>query len=137
MQVNPARAPEVVGALLDAEAPDDFVNNLILSVRSLIPVERLCAEVEKRNRLKLLSPFLEHLVSEGSQVRTLPAVVAAAVQALQFMNNVCIYVCCFCCEIHGVAASLDRLLSDFCRTRTCTTRWARSSSTRRTTRTTS
>ena len=68
LQVNPARAPEVVGALLDAEAPDDFVNNLILSVRSLIPVERLCAEVEKRNRLKLLSPFLEHLVSEGSQV---------------------------------------------------------------------
>mmetsp|Transcript_17485 Transcript_17485/g.52457 ORF Transcript_17485/g.52457 Transcript_17485/m.52457 type:complete len:1706 (-) Transcript_17485:516-5633(-) len=66
-KVNPARAPEVVGALLDAEAPDEFVNNLILSVRSLIPVERLCAEVEQRNRLKLLSPFLEHLVSEGSQ----------------------------------------------------------------------
>ena len=59
----------VVGALLDAEAPDEFVNNLILSVRSLIPVEQLCAEVEKRNRLKLLNPFLEHLVSEGSQVR--------------------------------------------------------------------
>lgn len=71
IQVNPARAPEVVGALLDAEAPDEFVNNLILSVRSLIPVERLCAEVEKRNRLKLLSPFLEHLVSEGSQVSSL------------------------------------------------------------------
>ncbi len=59
----------VVGALLDVEAPDEFVNNLILSVRSLIPVEQLCAEVEKRNRLKLLNPFLEHLVSEGSQVR--------------------------------------------------------------------
>ena len=71
-QVNPARAPEVVGALLDAEAPDEFVNNLILSVRSLIPVERLCAEVEQRNRMKLLSPFLEHLVSEGSQVPAPP-----------------------------------------------------------------
>ena len=59
----------MVGALLDVEAPDEFVNNLILSVRSLIPVEQLCAEVEKRNRLKLLNPFLEHLVSEGSQVR--------------------------------------------------------------------
>ena len=56
----------VVGALLDAEAPDEFINNLILSVRSLIPVEALCAEVEKRNRLKLLNPVLEHLVSEGS-----------------------------------------------------------------------
>ena len=41
---------QVVGALLDAEASDEFVNNLILSVRSLIPVEQLCAEVEKRNR---------------------------------------------------------------------------------------
>jgi clathrin heavy chain len=44
-KVNPAKAPQVVGGLLDAEAPDDFVNNLILSVRSLIPVEQLCEEV--------------------------------------------------------------------------------------------
>ncbi len=44
-KVNPAKAPQVVGGLLDAEAPDEFVNNLILSVRSLIPVEQLCAEV--------------------------------------------------------------------------------------------
>lgn len=81
-QVNPARAPEVVGALLDAEAPDEFVNNLILSVRSLIPVERLCAEVEQRNRLKLLSPFLEHLVSEGSQVSKAPMTHATIVQLI-------------------------------------------------------
>lgn len=65
-KVNPSKAPQVVGALLDAEAPDEFVNNLILSVRSLIPVNVLCEEVEKRNRLKLLTPFLEHLISEGS-----------------------------------------------------------------------
>ena len=44
-KVNPSKAPKVVGALLDAEASDDFVNNLILSVRSLIPVEQLCYEV--------------------------------------------------------------------------------------------
>jgi len=50
-KVNPGKAPQVVGGLLDAEAPDDFVNNLILSVRSLIPVEQLCAEV--RSCLKL------------------------------------------------------------------------------------
>lgn len=49
-KVNPGKAPQVVGALLDAEASDEFVNNLILSVRSLIPVEQLCAEVEQRNR---------------------------------------------------------------------------------------
>eukprot|EP00884_Botryococcus_braunii_P006634 jgi/Botrbrau1/15972/Bobra.0294s0010.1 len=66
-KVNPSKAPQVVGGLLDTEAPDEFITNLILSVRSLIPVEQLCEEVEKRNRLKLLNPFLEHLVSEGSQ----------------------------------------------------------------------
>jgi hypothetical protein len=58
----------VVGALLDAEAEDGFINNLILSVRSLIPVEALVGEVEKRNKLKMLNPFLEQLVSEGSKV---------------------------------------------------------------------
>ena len=45
VQVSPAKAPQVVGALLDVEAPDDFIGNLILSIRSLIPVEALCAEV--------------------------------------------------------------------------------------------
>jgi clathrin heavy chain len=57
---------QVVGALLDCEAPDDFINNLILSVRSLLPVDALVEHVEKRNRLKLLTPFLEHLIREGS-----------------------------------------------------------------------
>lgn len=33
----------------------------------MLPVEGLVEEVEKRNRLKILSPFLEHLISEGSQ----------------------------------------------------------------------
>jgi len=32
-KVSPQKTPDVVGALLDAEAPDDFVNALILSVR--------------------------------------------------------------------------------------------------------
>jgi clathrin heavy chain len=36
-------------------------------VRSLIPVESLVDEVEKRNKLKMLNPFLEQLVSEGSK----------------------------------------------------------------------
>lgn len=58
----------MVGALLDAEAEDSFINNLILSVRSLIPVEALVEEVERRNKLKMLNPFLEQLVSEGSKV---------------------------------------------------------------------
>ena len=44
-KVNPSKAPQVVGGLLDVEAPDSFITNLILSVRSLISVEQLCEEV--------------------------------------------------------------------------------------------
>lgn len=65
-KVNPSNTPEVVGALLDKECDEDFIKNLIVSVRSLIPVEKLCEEVEKRNKVKILSAFLEHLVNEGS-----------------------------------------------------------------------
>ena len=65
-KVNPSNAPLVVGALLDQECDEDFIKNLILSVRSLLPVGPLVEEVGKRNRLKMLTPFLEHLVSEGS-----------------------------------------------------------------------
>merc|ERR1711871_826369 len=65
-KVNPSKAPEIVGALLDVECDEEFISNLILSVRSLLPVEPLVAEVEKRNKMKLLTTFLDHLVSEGS-----------------------------------------------------------------------
>ncbi|KAJ6350385.1 hypothetical protein OIU78_006534 [Salix suchowensis] len=66
-KVNPGNAPLVVGQLLDDECPEDFIKGLIISVRSLLPVEPLVEECEKRNRLRLLTQFLEHLVSEGSQ----------------------------------------------------------------------
>ena len=66
-KVNPKNAPKVVGTLLDLECSEEFIKNLILSVRSLLPVGPLVEEVEKRNRLKMLSEFLEHLVNEGSQ----------------------------------------------------------------------
>jgi clathrin heavy chain len=66
-KVNPANTPLVVGTLLDLECQEDFIKNLILSVRSLLPVEPLVEQVESRNRLKLLTGFLEHLVGEGSR----------------------------------------------------------------------
>ncbi|KAH9603857.1 hypothetical protein KSS87_005977 [Heliosperma pusillum] len=65
-KVNPGNAPLVVGQLLDDECPEDFIKGLILSVRSLLPVEFLVEECEKRNRLRLLTQFLKHLISEGS-----------------------------------------------------------------------
>ena len=66
-KVAPQKTPAVVGALLDCEANEEFVTNLILSVRSLVPVDPLVEEVEQRNQLRLLGPLLEQLVSEGSR----------------------------------------------------------------------
>ncbi|WPT18138.1 Clathrin heavy chain 1 [Picochlorum sp. SENEW3] len=66
-KVSPQKTPAVVGALLDVDADDEFVKNLILSVRSLVPVDDLVDEVESRNKLGLLTPLLEQLVSEGSK----------------------------------------------------------------------
>jgi clathrin heavy chain len=41
-KVSPGKTPLVVGALLDAEAQEEFISNLILSVRSLMPVDQVC-----------------------------------------------------------------------------------------------
>ena len=66
-KVNPMKAPQVAGALLDADCSEDFVRALILSVRAMAPAESLVEEVEKRNRLKLLQPWLEQRQNEGVQ----------------------------------------------------------------------
>ncbi|KAI8884708.1 clathrin heavy chain [Backusella circina FSU 941] len=67
-KVNPTRTPEVVGGLLDVGCDEDTIKNLLLSVKSdNVPVDKLCEEVEERNRLKLLLPWLNMRVSEGSQ----------------------------------------------------------------------
>ncbi|RCI04960.1 hypothetical protein CU098_004297 [Rhizopus stolonifer] len=65
-RVNPSRTPEVIGGLLDVGCDEDVIKNLLLSVQGDIPVDKLCAEVEKKNRLKLLLPWLNLRVTAGS-----------------------------------------------------------------------
>ncbi|KAL0481606.1 clathrin heavy chain [Acrasis kona] len=64
---NPLKTPEVVGALLDVDASEDYIRNLVQSVGAMCPVEPLVDEVEKRNRLKLIQPWLEARRNESSQ----------------------------------------------------------------------
>ena len=66
-KVNPSRTPAVIGALLDVDADEAALKSLLLSVKGDIPVNALVEEVEKRNRLKLVLPYLEGKVSQGSQ----------------------------------------------------------------------
>lgn len=65
-KVNPSRTPAVIGGLLDVGCDEDVIKNLLMSVTGNVPVDQLCEEVEKRNRLKLLLPWLEIRVNDGS-----------------------------------------------------------------------
>nr|CAG4651561.1 EOG090X0064 [Triops cancriformis] len=64
-KVNPARLPVVVGGLLDVDCTEDIIKSLIMVVRGQFSTEELVEEVEKRNRLKLLLPWLESRIHEG------------------------------------------------------------------------
>lgn len=64
-KVNPSRLPVVVGGLLDVDCSEDIIKNLILVVRGQFSTDELVEEVEKRNRLKLLLPWLESRVHEA------------------------------------------------------------------------
>eukprot|EP00177_Eucheuma_denticulatum_P003509 GFKZ01006348.1.p1 GENE.GFKZ01006348.1~~GFKZ01006348.1.p1 ORF type:complete len:1728 (+),score=282.49 GFKZ01006348.1:317-5500(+) len=65
-RVNPLQCPVTVGALLDLDQSEDFIKNLVMSVKNTVPVEELVEEVEKRGKLKLLLSFLESRVGDGS-----------------------------------------------------------------------
>lgn len=64
-KVNPARLPVVVGGLLDVDCSEDIIKQLILAVKGQFSTDELVEEVEKRNRMKLLLPWLEMRVHEG------------------------------------------------------------------------
>lgn len=67
-RVNPARTPAVVGGLLDVDCDEAIIKNLLQSVNpASVPIDELVAEVESRNRLKLLLPFLEATLAAGNQ----------------------------------------------------------------------
>jgi len=66
-KVNPFRTPQVVGALIDGNCPEDQIRSLVMSVRNMCPAEGLVAACQKRNRLRFLLPWLEARFDEGEQ----------------------------------------------------------------------
>ncbi|CAM9577248.1 unnamed protein product [Chrysoparadoxa australica] len=65
-KVNPQKTPMVVGKLLDLDCSEDYIRNLLNSVGHACPVDELVEQVERRNRLRLLQPWLEARVSTGN-----------------------------------------------------------------------
>jgi len=67
-RVNPSRTPAVIGGLLDVDCDEGIIKGLLNSVSpASIPIDELVSEVESRNRLKLLLPFLEATLAAGNQ----------------------------------------------------------------------
>lgn len=65
-QVNSMNTPQVVAGLLDVDCDENIIKNLTLSVLGRVPLAELVTEVEKRNRLKILLPYLEKTLEGGS-----------------------------------------------------------------------
>ncbi|KAJ2895341.1 uncharacterized protein MKZ38_006691 [Zalerion maritima] len=67
-RVNAARTPSVIGGLLDVDCDEKIIKDLLSTVDpASIPIDDLVQEVETRNRLKLLLPFLEQTLAAGNQ----------------------------------------------------------------------
>ncbi|KAI5459806.1 hypothetical protein BGZ63DRAFT_425756 [Mariannaea sp. PMI_226] len=67
-RVNPSRTPAVVGGLLDVDCEESIIKQLLNTVNAQeINIDELVSEVETRNRLKLLLPFLEATLQAGNQ----------------------------------------------------------------------
>nr|XP_002763698.2 clathrin heavy chain 1-like [Callithrix jacchus] len=66
-KMNPSQLPMVTGGLLDVDCSEDVIKILILVLRGQFSTDELVAEAEKRNRLKLLLPWLEARIHEGSE----------------------------------------------------------------------
>eukprot|EP00011_Vannellida_sp_DIVA3-517-6-12_P006730 CAMPEP_0114634276 /NCGR_PEP_ID=MMETSP0168-20121206/15897_1 /TAXON_ID=95228 ORGANISM="Vannella sp., Strain DIVA3 517/6/12" /NCGR_SAMPLE_ID=MMETSP0168 /ASSEMBLY_ACC=CAM_ASM_000044 /LENGTH=1681 /DNA_ID=CAMNT_0001845973 /DNA_START=191 /DNA_END=5236 /DNA_ORIENTATION=+ len=65
-KVNASQTPTVVASLLDADCNEDYIQQLLKMVGNGCPVAELVEQVEKRNRLKLILPWLEARVAEGN-----------------------------------------------------------------------
>lgn len=70
-KVNSTRTPQVIGALLDVDCDEGVIKSILESVTGPIPVDELTDEVEKRNRLKLIMPWLKKQIESGSEDQAL------------------------------------------------------------------
>lgn len=67
-RVNPSRTPAVIGGLLDVDCDEKIIKDLLATVDAQqVNIDQLVSEVESRNRLKLLLPFLEATLQAGNQ----------------------------------------------------------------------
>ena len=67
LKVSPQKTPMVFGKLLDLDCNEDFLRNLLQQVGQMAPAEELVEQAERRNRLRILQPWLEARLAQGNQ----------------------------------------------------------------------
>ena len=104
-RVNSVRTPQVIGGLLDVDCDETTIKGLLASVTGNFPIDELVHEVEQRNRLKLILPWLETKVQAGSQDTAVFNALAKIYidsnsNPEQFLkeNNVCQFAMCRLCH---------------------------------------
>eukprot|EP01059_Diplonema_ambulator_P010280 TRINITY_DN2028_c4_g1_i1.p1 TRINITY_DN2028_c4_g1~~TRINITY_DN2028_c4_g1_i1.p1 ORF type:complete len:1651 (+),score=569.89 TRINITY_DN2028_c4_g1_i1:144-4955(+) len=78
---EPQHLPFVVGALLDAGADDEYITTLIYKVASP-PVGQVIQAVEARGKITMLLPWMEHMIQQGCDDKTLVTTLAK-----QYIDN--------------------------------------------------
>ncbi|ESS68039.1 clathrin heavy chain [Trypanosoma cruzi Dm28c] len=61
---SPGKTPEVVAALIDCNAREDFIKNILNAVGTMCPIAELVQAVEERSRLRLIQGWLEARLAE-------------------------------------------------------------------------
>jgi len=85
LKVNPNASPGVLGTLIDLEAEESYIKQILNSLRGQCPVEEVINVFAKRNKVRLLENWLEGRVQEGNQ--SIPVHNAMVKLAIDTDNN--------------------------------------------------
>ena len=64
--LRPQSCPRIIGTLLDEECDENYIKQILNTVRGSCPIEPLVDEVVKRHKVKLIQKFLEDRADEGN-----------------------------------------------------------------------
>ena len=64
--LRPQSTPRIIGTLIDEECEENYIKQILNTVRGQCPIEPLVEEVMKRHKLKLIQKFLEERADEGN-----------------------------------------------------------------------
>lgn len=70
-KVNPNATSAVLGTLIDLECDENYMKQILYTIRGNCPIDQLIEEFDKRNKLRVLENWLDSRVAEGN---VLPAV---------------------------------------------------------------